>query len=94
MRKQITVDNACIAGGVLLGLSIMLTVGSVAYWGASGFGDLDPSVIVRAASLVVVSASLGVQSITSGFLWGLLEQRVAAASDAHTDLHLPAGAPT
>ncbi|WP_458789781.1 glycosyltransferase family 2 protein [Yoonia sp. MH D7] len=93
LRKQVTVDNACKVGAVLLLLSILFTIGSVAFWGASGFGDLDPSIIVRAASLVVVSASLGVQSITSGFLWGLLEQRVAVEHESAGDTlpYLPGG---
>ena len=96
LRKKVTVDNACKIGAALLLLSILLTIGSVVFWGTSGFGDLEPSVIVRAASLVVVSASLGVQSITSGFLWGLLEQRVVLESGAARDrpVHLPRGSTT
>jgi hypothetical protein len=30
------------------------------------------------ASLVAVLAALGVQSVTNGFLWGLLNQKAAA----------------
>ncbi len=76
-RKLMSVDTACIIGGALLLMSMILTIASVVFWGSLGFGDLDPSAIVRTASLVVVSGSLGIQAITSGFMWGLLEQKIA-----------------
>lgn len=76
IRKHISVDNACKIGGAFLLLSVLLTFGCVLFWGKSGFGNLEQSIIVRAASLIVVSASLGIQAITSGFLWGLLEQKI------------------
>ena len=76
-RRYVNVDTACLIGGALLLLSIGLTIGATVFWGRLGFGDLDQGVIVRTASLVVVSGALGVQSITSGFLWGLLDQKIA-----------------
>ncbi len=76
-RKRMTVDRACLIGGGLLALSILLTIGATVFWGSLGFSDLDPSAIVRVATLVVVSGALGIQAITSGFLWGMLEQRIA-----------------
>jgi len=82
LRQSISVDRACMAGGALLALSLLLTIGSVFFWGSLGFGDLEPGTIVRAASTVVVSAALGVQAITSGFLWGLLEQKIATEAKA------------
>lgn len=81
-RRYVTVDNACLIGGALVLLSIMLTIGATVFWGRLGFGDLDQGMIVRTASLVVVSGALGVQAITSGFLWGLLDQKIADAPPA------------
>lgn len=90
-RKYVTVDNACLLGGSLLMMSMVLTVGAIVFWGTLGFGDLDPGTIVRTASLVVVSGALGVQAITSGFLWGLLEQKVA--NDRAIETEATAAAP-
>ena len=79
---RINVDNACIVGGALLVCSLLSLVAAVGFWGKLGFGDLDAGVIVRAASVVVISASLGIQAITSGFLWGLLEQKIKSTEPA------------
>jgi hypothetical protein len=72
LQSVISVDRACIYGGALLITGLAVTVWAVAFWGSEGFGDLDPAAIVRPAALAVVCASLGVQTITTGFMWGLL----------------------
>jgi len=76
LRSRISVDNACILGGSLLLLALGATLAGVFSWGASGFGNLDPSRIVRPAALAVVCASLGVQVITTGFLSSMLQQPI------------------
>ena len=78
MQSRITVDNACIAGGLLLLIALLATLWSVSFWARAGFGDLVASQIVRPAALAVVAASIGVQTITFGFLWGILNQRLPA----------------
>lgn len=76
LKSRISVDNACILGGILLLVSMIATLAGVFSWGASGFGDLDPSRIVRPAALAVICASLGVQVITTGFLSSMLQQPI------------------
>lgn len=76
LRTKISVDNACIAGGVLLFIALIATLSGVFSWGVTGFGDMNASSIVRPASLAVVSASLGVQFITTGFLSSMLQQQI------------------
>lgn len=76
LRARITVDNACVIGGILLVVAFFATLSGIFSWGATGFGDLNTSNIVRAASMAVVSASLGVQFITTGFLSSMLQQQV------------------
>ena len=76
LSARISVDNACILGGVLLLVGFVSTIAATLFWARAGFGDLDPSAIARPAAFVVVSASLGVQTIAAGFLWGLLSQNV------------------
>lgn len=76
LKSKISVDNACMVGGVLLLVALIATLAGVFSWGASGFGDLDPSRIVRPAALAVVCASLGAQIITTGFLSSMLQQPI------------------
>ncbi len=76
VQRFITVDNACIAGGGLLLMAILATVLAIGAWARAGFGDLVASQIARPAALAVVTASLGVQTITFGFLWGIMTQRL------------------
>jgi len=76
LSQEISVDRACQFGGALVLAAIVATIGSFVLWSNAGWGDLNPSVIARPAAFVVVSASLGVQTITVGFLWGLFSQRI------------------
>jgi glycosyltransferase involved in cell wall biosynthesis len=76
LRGRITVDNACIVGGLLLLVALIATLAGVFSWGATGFGDMVAAEIVRPAALAVVSASLGVQIITTGFLSSMLQQPI------------------
>jgi glycosyltransferase involved in cell wall biosynthesis len=75
LRARLSVDTACQVGAVFLGKAFVATLGSVGFWAFHGFGPLDPADITRTASLVAVLAALGVQSVTNGFLWGLLNQK-------------------
>lgn len=76
LRDKISVDNACIVGGLLLLIAIIATLAGVFSWGATGFGDMVATEIVRPAAVAVVSASLGVQTITTGFLSSMLQQPI------------------
>jgi glycosyltransferase involved in cell wall biosynthesis len=75
-KSCLSLDNACIAGGVLLLVAVIATLSGVFSWGATGFGDVDARRIVRPAALAVVAASLGVQIITTGFLAAMLQQQI------------------
>lgn len=77
-----SIDKACQIGGILIFTGIISAAASITYWGMAGWGDLDPSVIARPALLSVISLSLGVQVITTGFLWALMSQKISEPSDA------------
>ncbi|KJZ21181.1 dolichol-P-glucose synthetase [Loktanella sp. S4079] len=79
LRRRLTVDNACIAGAILLFIGLIATISAIFSWGATGFGNLDASYIIRPAALAVVCASLGVQIITTGFLTHMLQQKISPA---------------
>lgn len=79
LKSKISVDNACLVGGILLLVAMFAALAGVFSWGATGFGDLDPSRIVRPAALAVVCAALGAQIITTGFLSSMLQQPIRPA---------------
>ncbi|MGL4236428.1 glycosyltransferase family 2 protein [Tabrizicola sp.] len=74
LRSRLSVDAACQMGAVFLLMAFAATVIAVGFWAYHGLGPLDAGVITRTASLVAVLSALGVQSVTNGFLWGLLNQ--------------------
>ncbi|WP_333816171.1 glycosyltransferase family 2 protein [Tabrizicola sp.] len=75
LRSRLSVDTACQVGAVFLLMAFLATVASVGFWASRGFGPLEAGTITRTASLVAVLAALGMQSVTNGFLWGLLSQK-------------------
>jgi glycosyltransferase involved in cell wall biosynthesis len=89
LRHRLSVDLASTVGAIFLLIAIVLAVIAVVYWGRTGFGDLDPARIVSMASAVAVLTALGVQSITNGFLWGLLNQSIPAVSTEPLDRQTP-----
>jgi glycosyltransferase involved in cell wall biosynthesis len=90
MAAEISVDRACQVGGILLLSGIAATVGAVVVWSQAGWGDLNPSVIARPAAFAVVTAALGVQAIMSGFLWGLIGQRIEEPQMSAAEANRPA----
>ncbi|MGL4238268.1 glycosyltransferase family 2 protein [Tabrizicola sp.] len=85
LRARLSVDTACQVGAVFLLMAVLATLASVGFWAFNGFGPLDPGTITRTASLVAVLAALGVQSVTNGFLWGLLNQNAPVAAGGATE---------
>lgn len=91
--RTISVDRACQIGGLLFFAGVAVAVAAVVSWGQAGWGDMNANFIGRQATFAVVSASIGVQTITAGFLWGLLEQKGVATPEAEAmDMTAGAGA--
>ena len=82
LRARLSVETACQVGAGFLILAMVATAMSVGFWAHEGFGPLDPGAITRSASLVAVLSALGMQSVTNGFLWGLLNQKRRVVSDS------------
>lgn len=80
LRARLSVDAACQAGAFFLLLAFVATAISVGFWAGTGFGAMDPAAITRSAALVAVLSALGMQSVTNGFLWGLLNQQSRPAA--------------
>lgn len=86
LRARLSVETACQVGAIFLFMAVIATASSVGFWAWNGFGPMDPSAMTRVASLVAVLGALGMQSVTNGFLWGLLSQRAPAEIPAaYTD---------
>lgn len=83
LRARLSVEAACQVGAVFLVMAVLATLGSVGFWAAHDFGPLEPGTMTRIASLVAVLGALGMQSVTNGFLWGLLNQRSPVAAMDH-----------
>ena len=75
LRSRLSVEAACQVGAVFLFMAFVATVAAVGYWAAYGFGPLEVGTMTRIASLVAVLGALGMQSVTNGFLWGLMNQK-------------------
>jgi hypothetical protein len=74
-ERLLTVDRLCLVGGGLFGVGFLIAAFSALHWMVTGFGDLDPDTNVRLAALATLGMALGVESITAGFLIGLVRQK-------------------
>lgn len=76
LSKFLTVDRFCLFGGPLFAVGFLVAAGATLYWIATGFGNLNASVNVRLATFSTLAMALGVQSVTAGFLIGLVRDRM------------------
>lgn len=72
MNQFLSVDRFCLAGGVFFAVGFLIAAFAVVRWMAIGFGDLNAAVNIRLAAYSTLGMALGVQSVTAGFLLGLL----------------------
>jgi hypothetical protein len=84
----LTVDRFCLIGAGLFGIGATVALAAVARWAAAGFGDIEASAIIRFAAVSTLFMASGVQSITTGFLIGLVRRPSNAAP-----IERPAAAP-
>ena len=75
MNSVLTVDRFCLAGGGFFAVGFLIATVAVTRWMVTGFGDLDASLNVRLAAFATLGMALGVQSVTAGFLLGLIRDR-------------------
>ena len=53
-------------------IGFVIAAAASLYWMATGFGDLNADVNIRLAAYSTLGMALGVQSVTAGFLLGLV----------------------
>jgi hypothetical protein len=77
LKAQLTVDRLCLVGGGLFVAGVFVAIAAVGVWATAGFGELDRATAVRLAAISTLAMALGVEIVTSGFLWGLMQNRAA-----------------
>jgi Glycosyl transferase family 2 len=75
VQHALTIDRFCLVGGALFVVGLSIAAAAVLRWVHVGFGDLDPSLIVRFAALSTAAMALGIQTATTGFLMELIRGR-------------------
>jgi hypothetical protein len=75
MRPMLTVDRFCMAGGGLFAVGLLVAIVAALRWVGTGFGDLEAGLNVRLAAVSTLAMALGVQSVTAGFLLGLVRRQ-------------------
>jgi hypothetical protein len=70
--SKFTLERGAVVGSLLVLIGLAWSVGAVAVWGAVGFGELDPHVMMRAtipATTIIIS---GGEIVVASFFLGLL----------------------
>lgn len=92
MDHLLTVDRFCLFGGGFFAVGLLIAAVAVVRWMVTGFGDLDPGTNVRLATFAILGMALGVQSVTAGFLVGLVRNRRRPAIDQQPPQEMSASA--
>lgn len=74
-RRYFSVERGCILGGLLLLLGMAGIAGLVAQWGRAGFGPMEPVHLMRLAIPTMVACVIGLQTMFTSFLIGLIDTR-------------------
>lgn len=75
LNEALTVDRFCLIGGVFFAVGLIIAIIAVSRWMGAGFGDLNADINIRLAAVSTLAMALGVQSVTAGFLLGLVRSR-------------------
>jgi glycosyltransferase involved in cell wall biosynthesis len=72
MFRHITLETGIIAGTLLLGAGLGLSVYALSFWSATSFGPLDPSRTLRLVIPAATLITLGLQTVLSSFFLSIL----------------------
>jgi len=70
--RTLTLEKGLLVGGALLTVGISIAVYSFYLWNRSGFGPMNPVILVRLVAAVIVSVTLGVEIVLSSFFLSIL----------------------
>jgi len=72
MQRLLSIDNGCIAGGVMIALGFVGAAFALRSWAGAGFSGMDPEVLMRISIPAILSAATGLQLMFTSFLAELL----------------------
>ncbi len=70
--KIINLERGLIVGGIITLIGIYFTISAMMYWTNHGFGQLQPSIVLRDVIPSVIGIIIGVQTIFSSFFHSIL----------------------
>src|SRR5690606_20699321 len=79
--KHITLETGIVCGGLFVLIGLALAIGSVAYWKAHAFGQLDPRQVMRGVIPGAACLALGVQGVLVSFFLSVLGLKVRGLDD-------------
>jgi len=74
IRNWFTVERACLIAAAMLVTGLGGAVTAASIWANTGFGDLNPSALMRITIPSMLLCCLGVQTAVTAFFAGLLDQ--------------------
>lgn len=72
IRRWLTIDRACVAGGALLAAGLGGCALAVWLWGRAGYGDMVAENLLRVSIPSVLACAIGIQIAFTGFLAELM----------------------
>jgi hypothetical protein len=74
-RRLFSVERGCILGGALFAMGMAVSVGLLGAWMRTGFGGMEPIHLMRLAIPAMLASVLGIQTLFTSFLIGLIDSR-------------------
>lgn len=74
-RARFSVERGCVLGGALVALGLTGTGAALVQWGDAGFGAMEPVQLMRLAIPAMLATVLGLQTVFTSFLIGLIDSR-------------------
>lgn len=74
-RRWFSVERGCLLGGATFTLGLIGILALFAGWSRAGFGPMDPTHQIRLAVPAMLATLLGLQTVFSSFLVGLVDSR-------------------
>ncbi|GAA4774548.1 glycosyltransferase family 2 protein [Stakelama sediminis] len=74
VRNWFSVERACVLGGLMLAMGIGGAILATSIWAAHGFGNMQPTALMRVTIPSVFLSCVGLQMVLTAFFIGLLDQ--------------------
>lgn len=75
-NEKIKEDTFIFGGALLAAVGAVLSIAALLYWKSTGFSDLMPETVMRIAIPACALLEIGLESLFSGFIMGIMKIRV------------------